>query len=407
MKTNFYFILLLLGVDLGYSQNIPTYYKDIAPIINENCVECHSYGGLGPFSLTNLEEVKSKIKTIIAVTKSGYMPPWQADPSFRSFENERFLDSTSIKRIENWYQTGMKKGKKKDFLNSNKLDRVKAKEDLILFMNEAYVLSNKSEEDYRFFNIPTNLPEDTYIRSIEFIPGNKGVVHHSRIMVDTTNQIRGIDGLSEYDPKSLEYQKLPLADEFLYGWVPGNLPVSYPQGTGKKLFKNSDLILNIHYAPTSKSETDLSQIKLYFAKEKVEKEIKVLTIREGDIANQPFFIRADTKPTFYVSYSLKESINMVSIMPHMHFIGASFKALAVTPSGDAVPIIKIDKWDFNWQSTYLFKKPQYLPKDTVILITATYDNTISNPENPNIPPKDIAYGWDSTDEMMNFIIYYY
>jgi hypothetical protein len=226
-------------------------------------------------------------------------------------------------------------------------------------------------------------------------------------MVDTTNQIRGIDGLSEYDPKSLEYQKLPLADEFLYGWVPGNLPVSYPQGTGKKLFKNSDLILNIHYAPTSKSETDLSQIKLYFAKEKVEKEIKVLTIREGDIANQPFFIRADTKPTFYVSYSLKESINMVSIMPHMHFIGASFKALAVTPSGDAVPIIKIDKWDFNWQSTYLFKKPQYLPKDTVILITATYDNTISNPENPNIPPKDIAYGWDSTDEMMNFIIYYY
>lgn len=392
---------------VGYGQTIPTYFKEIAPIINENCVECHRPGGLGPFSLTDFEAVKSKIKTIIAVTKSGYMPPWQADPYFRSFKNERFLDSTAIELIEKWYLTGTKKGRRKDLSITQNISRQKRTADLILPMNKAYVLSDKSIEDYRFFNLPTNLPKDTYLKSVEFIPGNKRVVHHSRIMIDTTNQIRGIDGLSEYDPKALEYQKHPLADEFLYGWVPGNLPVSYPSGTGKKIFKNSDLILNIHYAPTSKIETDSSLIKLYFANEKVENEIKVLTIREGDISNQPFFIPANSKPTFYVSYNLKQSVNMVSVMPHMHFIGDSFKALAVTPSGDAIPIIKIDKWDFNWQSTYLFEKPQFLPKGTIILITATYDNTSSNPKNPNIPPKDIGYGWGSTDEMMNFIIYYY
>lgn len=392
---------------VGYGQTIPTYFKEIAPIINENCVECHRPGGLGPFSLTDFEAVKSKIKTIIAVTKSGYMPPWQADPYFRSFKNERFLDSTAIELIEKWYLTGTKKGRRKDLSITQNISRQKRTADLILPMNKAYVLSDKSIEDYRFFNLPTNLPEDTYLKSVEFIPGNKRVVHHSRIMIDTTNQIRGIDGLSEYDPKALEYQKYPLADEFLYGWVPGNLPIYYPSGTGKKIFKNSDLILNIHYAPTSKTEMDSSLIKLYFAKEKVKEEIKVLTIREGDISNQPFYIPANTKPTFYVSYNLKQSVNMVSVMPHMHFIGDSFKALAVTPSGDAIPIIKIDKWDFNWQSTYLFEKPQFLPKGTIILITATYDNTSSNPENPNIPPKDIGYGWGSTDEMMNFIIYYY
>ncbi|NDG46207.1 MAG: hypothetical protein EBY37_03540 [Flavobacteriia bacterium] len=410
MKINFcflYFFLFLLTRQVGYGQTIPTYFKEVAPIINENCVECHRPGGLGPFSLTDFEAVKSKIKTIIAVTKSGYMPPWQADPYFRSFKNERFLDSTAIELIEKWYLTGTKKGRRKDLSITQNISRQKRTADLILPMNKAYVLSDKSIEDYRFFNLPTNLPEDTYLKSVEFIPGNKRVVHHSRIMIDTTNQIRGIDGLSEYDPKALEYQKHPLADEFLYGWVPGNLPVSYPSGTGKKIFKNSDLILNIHYAPTSKTEMDSSLIKLYFTKEKVKEEIKVLTIREGDISNQPFYIPANTKPTFYVSYNLKQSVNMVSVMPHMHFIGDSFKALAVTPSGDAIPIIKIDKWDFNWQSTYLFEKPQFLPKGTIILITATYDNTSSNPENPNIPPKDIGYGWGSTDEMMNFIIYYY
>lgn len=407
MNYNVTLIFFLFQVQILFSQRIPSYYKDIAPIINSNCVECHQNGGLGPFPLTNYEEVRSKIKMIIYVTQSGYMPPWQADPEFRSFKNERFLDSNSKNLILKWAETGLNKGRKKDYKSALESKFTLGNPDLILSISKQYQLSDQSIEDYRFFNIPTDIPEDTYLSAVEFVPGNKRVIHHSRIMIDTTNQIRGIDGLSEFDPKSLEFQKKPLADEFLYGWVPGNLPVSYPLGTGKKIFKNSDLILNIHYAPTSRKEIDSSQIKLYFAKDKIQKEINVLTIREGDIANQPFFIPANTKPTFYVSYTLKDSINIVSIMPHMHFIGDSFKALAVTPDGTAVPIIKIDHWDFNWQSTYLFDKPQFLPKGTVLLITATFDNSESNPENPNQPPKDIGYGWDSTDEMMNFIIYYY
>jgi hypothetical protein len=90
----------------------------------------------------------------------------------------------------------------------------------------------------------------------------------------------------------------------------------------------------------------------------------------------------------------------------MHTLGKTFRAFAITPTGDLVPFVKIDDWDFNWQSTYVFEELLTVPAGSVIYAEATYDNTINNPENPNYPPKDVTYGWNTTDEMMNFIIYY-
>jgi hypothetical protein len=90
----------------------------------------------------------------------------------------------------------------------------------------------------------------------------------------------------------------------------------------------------------------------------------------------------------------------------MHFLGKSFTAMAATPDGEAIPLIKINDWDFNWQSTYVFKNLLKVPAGSVILVQATYDNTDNNKANPNHPPKDVGYGWNSTDEMCNLIIYY-
>ncbi|ASV29393.1 hypothetical protein [Maribacter cobaltidurans] len=384
-----------------------TYYEDIEKIIINNCASCHKKNGYGPFPLTTYEEVKKKGTFIAHVTKIKYMPPWKADPEYRTFKNQRVLKKEEIEKINEWVSQGMKEGKKvgerpkiPDLLNNRKPD-------LVLEMKDSYIISNEGIEDYRFFNLPTNLKEDKYIESIEYVPGNKRQVHHSRIMADTTNQIRGINGLSEYDPKVLEFQKKPLADEFLYGWVPGNLPILYPEGTGKKMYADTDLLLNIHYAPASVTQTDKSKIKLYFSKKNVEHEIKVLAIRENHIANQPFFLRKETKPTFYVKYRINNDMNIVSIMPHMHYLGQSFESLALTPDGLEIPLIKINKWDFNWQSTYLYEEPLFIPKGSIILVSATYDNTSGNPSNPNFPAKNVGYGWNSTDEMMNLVFYYF
>lgn len=407
MKKAFYFTYIFLLSSAPSIAQMVEYYSDIEPIIIKNCAPCHKTDGYAPFSLTTFEEVKSKGNFIKHVTQSNYMPPWKADPQFRSFKNERILTKEEIEKIAMWVDGGMIKGKRiKPSLDIPKLNTL-GEPDLVLTMNSPYNLSNQAIEDFRFFHVPTNLKKTTFIKAIEFEPGSKRYVHHSRIMADTTNKMSGIDGLAETDPKVLEYQRLPLSDEFLYGWVPGNLPVSYPGGTGKKLYANTDLLLNIHYSPSSLQVKDNSKIKLYFANEEVDHEIETLAIREGDIRNQPFFIKANTTPTFYVSYHVDKDMSLVSILPHMHYLGKSFKALALAPGGEAIPLIKIDEWDFNWQSTYFFEEPLLIPEGSTILITAEYDNTINNPANPNSPPVDVGYGWNSTNEMMNLVMYFY
>lgn len=388
-----------------------TYEKDVSPIIKNHCVSCHTPGGYGPFSLESFSDVQKRAKFIGHVTQTRYMPPWKADPSFSHFANERYLSDEEIATIQLWIEQGLARGVAAGVLGKERPKTVTLEKDLeadlVLEMANPFALSTKGIEDYRFFHVPTGLKEDAYVSKIEFIAGNKRYLHHSRIMVDTSGQTQGIDGLSEFDPLSRAFQKTPLKDEFLYGWVPGNLPVSFPEGTAKLIPAGADLIFNIHYAPSAEESSDRSKIKLYFSKKRVDHLVKSFYIREDDIANGPFIIRANEKPTFYVSKTLEEDMHVISLLPHMHFLGKKMTALAITPEEQEIPLIRINDWDFNWQSTYLLKDPLFLPKGTVLLLVAEYDNTLENPLNPVSPPQDVTYGWDSTDEMMNLIFYYY
>jgi hypothetical protein len=399
-------VLVSLHFTVSFGQSKPTFYVDIEPILKSNCVACHKAGGIGPFSLLTYEEVKAKGNFIGHVTKTRYMPPWKADPTFQTFRNEKTLEQSEIDIIQKWIATGMTKGKKTKYKTIPQPEKELAQPDLSLPMLSTYSLSEKAEEDFRFFVMPTNLPKDTYISAVEFIPGNRKQVHHSRIMVDSSQRIRGINGMSELDPEIKKFQTIPLADEFLYGWVPGNSKIFFPPGTAKKIGKGSDLILNIHYSPSSKPQQDKSVINLYFAKTPITREVNTLTLRENDIRNQPFYIDAERMPTFYISYPVNKDISLISVMPHMHFIGKSFLAYAMTAEGEKIPLIKINNWDFNWQSTYQFKNLLKIPAGSRIIVEAKYDNTSENPANPNHPAKDIGYGWNSTDEMCNLVIYY-
>ncbi len=399
--------LIFLQLALNAQEGQLTFYRDIQPIIVENCSSCHQEGSYGPFELIDYKSVQRKGKFVAEVVESRYMPPWKADPSFSTFANERILSEAEIGAIRKWVSEGMKKGKRVKAPPIPPINEINEDPDLELSMKIAYEISEEGIEDFRFFHIPTNLEKDAFIKSIEFVPGNNQLVHHSRIMTDTSNSMSEIDGLSELDPRVKEFQEIPLYDEFLYGWVPGNLPIEYPHGTGKKLPAGTDLILNVHYAPSSIKKEDKSMVKLHLTNESNLKQIKTLAIRENDISNQPFIIPAGQKKTFYVSYTVQKDMYVISIQPHMHYLGYSFKALAAKPDGEAIPLIKIDDWDFNWQTTYLLEKPLQIPGGSVILITAEYDNTNFNPLNPNSPPIDVGYGWNSTDEMMNFILYYY
>jgi len=389
----------------------PTYHREIKPIITQNCATpCHHPGGVGPFSLLTYEDVAKRGKFVAKVTQIRYMPPFPADRTFQHYANERGLSDKEIGLIQAWVEKGLVRGEK-SMVTENSMPRapnsMPDKPDLTLRMTKSYAIKGDGREDFRYFHIPTNLKKDVWIQAIEFVPGNRKLLHHSRLMVDTTGTMAGIDGMAEDDPRVNSFQKTPLADEFLYGWVPGNDRVTFPPGTAKRLRAGSDLIVNIHYAPSGKADTDQSEIRLYYAETPVTREVKTLTITENNISNQPFLIPANEKKSFFVQFGpFPEAIQLLSVMPHMHWLGKTVKAFAVTPAGDAINLIKIDDWDYKWQMTYTFQQPLTLPKGSVLIAEATYDNTVGNPLNPNRPPKPVPYGWNSTNEMMNLVFYF-
>jgi hypothetical protein len=402
------FILLFQNSILG--QEKINFETNIKPILTKHCVNCHQDGGIAPFALDNWNDVDARAIMIGAVTASKYMPPWRADTSFQHYKNENYLSKTEIELIQQWIKNDKPRGtvtlRKERLIPQNKVKKKQGTEIQIGY-NRAFVIKGENKEEFRFFHLPSKIKENGYIQSIEFAPGNKKQVHHSRIMIDTTHSIGGIDGLSEEDSSILKYQTKPLADPFLFGWVPGNDKIIFPKGIGKKIYANSEFIVNVHYVPSPIQVIDSSSIIIQLSNDPVEREAKTLTLTENNISNQPFIIYPNKKSTFYMrSPILQDSISLISIMPHMHLLGKSFKSYAITPNGIILPLVHVPSWDFNWQTTYQFTKFTVLPKGTVIYAEASYDNTNENPLNPYKPARTVGYGWGSKDEMMNLILYY-
>jgi hypothetical protein len=391
---------------IAFTQKKISYYNDIEPIIAKHCRSCHKPNQTAPFSLLTFADARKRGDFIASVTKSRYMPPWRADAEFQEYAFEKRLSNQEIEVIQQWVDQGMVKGRKER--QAGFAVHADQAPDVSISMRKPFKVPNNNTDQYLFFNLPTNIDQDTFLTAIEFIPGNPKVVHHSKLMTDTTQQTRLIDGLSAEDSAIRTFDKYPPLDRFFYGWVPGNEKFSFPAGTGKRIYKNTDLILNIHYSPNAlPNVSDQSIINLYFAKKPVKREIFTFTVEENSISNQPFIVKANTKPIFYAQLGpIPYDISLIAALPHMHYLGKSFKAFAITPDGDAVNIVKIDDWNFRWQNTYQFKKMLRVPKNSIILIEAAYDNTSGNLDNPFNPPQDITYGWGSKNEMMNLIIYY-
>jgi hypothetical protein len=186
----------------------------------------------------------------------------------------------------------------------------------------------------------------------------------------------------------------------LGGWAPGMDPSFFPEGVGRAIPRGSDIVLQVHYHPSGKPEIDRSRIGLYFSKTPVKQ-----TLHWGWVSNLDLEIPADD-PYFKVetAWSVPVDIEARSITPHMHQIGRDMRIWATLPDGRDVDLVRVDDWDFGWQITYDFEEPVTLPKGSVVKIVAHFDNSASNPRNPNRPPKPIKWGQSSTDEMCTGII---
>ena len=385
-----------------------TFTKDIASIVYNKCTSCHRPGEIGPFSMTNFEEVKGRGATIKYVISNRYMPPWKPNFDYQHYLSENYLTDGEINSIKDWVDSGMPYGNASEepakpiFPDGSSL----GKPDLVLTFAKSHTHKGNRKDEYRYFVLPTGLTEDKTLKAIELRAGNKKIVHHALFFEDTEGKAR------LFDAKTPEYGFAGISgftndDVILYnqypGYAPGQKPLFFPDGIGQKLSKGSDLVVQIHYAPISTDQTDSTTVNIFFAKdeEKVERIVDDEIMLPFHLTTGPFsfIIYANTQKSFEGRLTILEDRSLMGIFPHMHMLGKTWEVWLQRPNGTKENLIKIDNWDFNWQSNYYFKKYIIAPKGSVIIAKASYDNTKDNPVNPNNPPKNMSWGENTTDEM--------
>lgn len=388
---------LLEDADKPITAGDVTYCRDIAPIIQAQCAECHRPGESGPFNLLTYEDVSRKAKQAAAVTQSGFMPPWKPVADFGSFRGERRLTEREIRLIQTWVNNGKPKGDpanlppKPEFKTGWKLGRP----DLILKMKQPYSLTAHGPDVYQHFVIPTNLRRPRLVSAIEFHPGNPRVAHHASIFFDTSGTARRLDNETpEYGYHGFGGPGFLPAGS-LGNWLPGTLPQRLPQGTGRYMPPRADLVLQMHYQCSGKPATDQSEIGIYFAPRRARQ-----IVDEFQVLNTNLNIPAGAKRFRHTaSFTLPADLIILDAAPHMHLLGREMKVTATLPDGTVEPLIWIKDWDFNWQGQYVYTKPLQLPKGTRIKVVAWLDNSTENPLNPNSPPKPVHWGEQTDDEM--------
>ena len=374
-----------------------TYSGHIARILQDNCQSCHRAGEVGPFPLTNYEEARRWRKEIKAYTSKRLMPPWKASPGFGEFRNDSSLSDKEIALIAKWVDAGAPRGKPEDTPPAPVFPTGWAfgQPDLIAEMPEEYVIGPEGEDDYRHFVIPYEHDHHRFVEAIDVRPGNRATVHHVIAYIDTSGKARELDaadpgpGYTRFGGPGFKPASV------IGGWAPGNLPIKTLPGTGRWLPKQCDIVLQVHYYRTGVEERDRTRVGVYFSRQ-----ARPAPARSGVVANRDFSVPAGAKRhEVKASLEVKEPVYAYSVTPHMHLLGQSMVVTATRPDATVVPLIRIDAWDFNWQTTYHFRELQPLPTGTRIDVVATFDNSDANPNNPNHPPAVVSWGEKTTDEM--------
>jgi thiol-disulfide isomerase/thioredoxin len=358
-----------------------TYTKHVAPILNQHCAECHRAGEIAPFPLTTYQETIGWDAMIAEVVSEGRMPPWNANPEFGHFRNDSRLSSEEKQTLLTWIQNGCPEGDASDLPPAPQFVkgwRMPEPDQVIHVRTEPFSVPATGVVDYQYFQVDLNFTEDRYVTAAEARPGNPAVVHHIIAFLKVPGQ----------DDVSL--------GRMLIGYAPGTSPLVFPEGSAMKVPAGSKILFEMHYTPNGTAQTDLSYIGLKFTdKDNVKQEVVGLEAINSKFRIPPAAADHEVK----ASEQIREDLTLLSLTPHMHLRGKAFRYEATFPDGTSEVLLDVPKYDFNWQLRYELTEPRLLPKGTVIACTATFDNSASNPNNPD-PSKTIRWGQQSWDEMM-------
>ena len=372
-----------------------TYHRDVARILQQNCVSCHREDGIAPFALDDIDEVKDRAKVIRRVVNEGTMPPWFAaidkDADKNPWANDCSLSAKDKADLIAWIDSKDRPLGDAAEAPAKRLYPAEwsiGKPDLVVQLSKAYDIKATGFMPYAHDVVETELKEDRWVSAYEILPSERDVVHHVIVRVHE---------------KGSEVRK---ADEGREGYwaiyVPGNGACVYPEGFARKIPAGAKVSFQIHYTPSGKAKKERLKMGLVFAKKAPTYEIRTAPLANPRLSIPPGAARHVETHSQRVPFDMP----IMGFMPHMHTRGVAFKYEVTYADGKTETLLDIPRYDFNWQLRYDYKQPKLIPQGSTMKITAVFDNSTGNKANPD-PTKLVKWGSQTVDEMMIGYIEYF
>ncbi|MEX2139865.1 MAG: redoxin domain-containing protein [Pirellulales bacterium] len=358
-----------------------TYSRDVAKVLQLNCVECHRAGEIGPFALTDYDEVVGWADTILEVVEDGRMPPWHASPEHGQFANARHMPDEDKQVLREWVAAGAPRGDEVDLpppLPPAKTWHLARDPDLVIAMRDRpFNVPAEGTVEYQYFVVDPGFTEDKWVTGAQVLPGSSSVVHHAIVFVrpPDVKQFRGVSWLTAY--------------------VPGQRAAMLPPGHGRHVPAGSKLVFQMHYTPNGSQQSDLTRVGLLFGDD-----TEITHEVFSQIGLEQEFEIPPNAPDYSVTVAprrLPSHGTLLAVAPHMHLRGKSFRLISRDDGKESV-LLDVPRYDFNWQHVYEFAEPLPLRSLGRLQFRATFDNSQANPVNPD-PTQHVTWGDQTWEEM--------
>jgi hypothetical protein len=386
-----------------------TFTKDVAPILFKHCVSCHRPGEIGRMSLTTYEQARPYAKAIANAIANRTMPPWHAEAPAGTFHNERILSDAERQTLTAWAAGGAINGDPGDLPAQPTFHDGWAlgKPDVVLEMQEDYRMPAKGTIQYEWFYIPTNFKEAKWVKAVEIRPGNRAAVHHVLVYHRAKRDGKSVPlvrgnpkhqsdlppdepGVSERPKRELDGMPARLVATY----APGTNAQVAPIGTAFRLEPGGLIELQMHYTATGEPASDRTKVGITFATDPEPREVRALDFYNGTLR----LPAGASNVAVTTELEFLQDATVWGLFPHTHLRGKRWSYALELPNGEKKSILSVPRYDFNWQTYYMFKEPLQVPKGSKIVSTAWYDNSAANKHNPN-PNVDVLWGDQTWQEM--------
>jgi hypothetical protein len=376
----------------------PTFAKDVAPVLYQHCAGCHRAGEIAPMSLLTYDEARPWAKSIREKVASGEMPPWHAVAPRGTFANDRRLSDLEKETLIRWVDGGAPKGDPKDLPSAPRMTDgwEIGTPDVVLNMSKEYEVPASGTIDYQNFEVPTNFTEDKWVQAIEVRPGARSVVHHILVFCREPGAAPQPAAFVQVVPDipSLRSDARSQARTLIATTAPGTNAMTFQPGRALRIRAGAVLQFQMHYTSNGVATKDRSSVGVIFAKQPPKEEI-----RSSAFFNPLLVLPAgQNNKAVDSAISFTEDARIYALFPHTHLRGKSWEYRLVYPDGRTEVVLSVPKYDFNWQTYYVFAQPLSVPKGARLEATAHYDNSTANPWNPD-PKVEVRWGEQTWQEM--------